>query len=65
MEKHELPSLLDLILELEEAANTAEFAVPSAPAEPEATVSTLHSSTEEESTEPTVSSIEVKSSQYY
>ena len=53
MEKHELPSFLDLKLESEEAGKTAEIAVhPSAPAEPEA-VSTLHSSTEEEPVEPT------------
>ena len=38
-EKHEFPSLLDLKLESEEAANTAEIAVvPSAPAEPEENV---------------------------
>ena len=62
MEKHELPSLLDLKLESKEAGNTAEMAVlPSAPtsAEPGADVSTSHLSTEEEPTEPTVSSIEV------
>ena len=53
MEKHELPSLLDLKLESEEAGKTAEIAVhPSAPAEPEE-VSTLHSSMEEEPAEPT------------
>ena len=34
--------------------------VPSAPAEPEANVPTLHSPTEEDPAEPTVSSIEVK-----
>jgi hypothetical protein len=49
MEKDELPSLLNLKLESEEAGNTAEIAeLPSAPAEPEAKVSTLHSSTKEE-----------------
>ena len=62
MEKQELPSLLDLKLESEEAKNTAEITVlPSAPAELEANVPTLHSSTEEEPADPTVSSIEVKS----
>ena len=62
MEKDELPSLLDLKLESEEAVNTAEIAVlPSAPVEPEAKVPTLHSSTEEEPAEPTVSLPEVKS----
>ena len=65
MEKHELSSLIDLKPESEAAEDTAETAVlPSAPAEPEADISTSHSSTEEEpadSTEPTVSSIEVKS----
>ena len=62
MEKHEVPSPLDLKQESEEAGNTAEVAVlPSAPAESEANVSTLHSSTEEEPPEPTVPSTEVKS----
>ena len=62
MENHLLPSLSDLRLESEEAGNTAEIAVlPSAPAEPEAMVPILHSSTEEEPPEPTVSSMELKS----
>jgi len=62
MENHEPPSPLDLEPEPEAAGDTAEIAVlPSAPAEPEADVSTSHSSTEEEPAEPTVSSIEVKS----
>ena len=70
-EKHELPSLLDLKLELEEAGNNTEEipVLPSAPAsaepelepepEPEPEVSTSHLSTEEEPAEPTVPSIEV------
>ena len=61
MEKDELPSLLDLKLEPEEAVNTAEIPVlPSAPAEPEVKVPTLHSSTEDEPAEPTVPSTEVQ-----
>ena len=61
MEKDELTSLLYLKLETEEAGNTTEIAVPSAPIEPEAKVSTLHWFTDEEPAEPTVSLIEVKS----
>jgi hypothetical protein len=62
MEKHEVPSLLDLKLESEAAVNTAEIAVlPSAPAEPEPEVFISHSSTEEKPAEPAVSSIEEKS----
>ena len=41
-EKHEVPSLLDLSLELEAAGNTVEL--PSAPAEPEANISAESSS---------------------
>ena len=62
MEQYEPPSLLDLKLELEEAGKMAEIAVlPSAPVELDANDPTLHSSTEEEPTERTVSSIEFRS----
>ena len=61
-EKNECPSPLGLKLESEKAGNMAEIVVlPLAPAEREANVSTLHSSTEEDLAEPTVSLIEVKS----
>lgn len=61
MEKDELQFLLNLKLESEETGNTTDITVTSAPAEPEARISTLHSSTEEGPPEPTGSSIEGES----